>query len=148
MTVITYDAIEDLKNAIINDWNKGSLNAGQKPRVREIWEAKVVGFSNDRREDILLTPLPESIRPFALFGKHYWHEVPINIDIRTYASIARHNTVVKEVARIIKNIIRRSTQGFTDIIIESSTSNNADYRNMFRHTIKLRYRSSQGHDFV
>jgi hypothetical protein len=148
LTIATYDAVLDLKTAITDGWNKGSIKAGQRPRIRELWEAKVVGFASDRREEILIAPLPETIRPFSLFGTHYWQEVPLAIDIRTYDSLERHNVVCKEVARIIKNIVRRAVTNFTDVIIESSTSKSGDYRNMYRHEIRLRYRVSKEHTFV
>lgn len=147
--MISYDSILDLKCALCSQWD-ATCQGGAKPAIDLIWDKKVVGFDGDVTERVIITPLVEVINPFDLYGKAYWHEVPIKIDIRTYQSggLNRQNAVVKEVDRIIKNIIRRTSQGFLQVVIVKHETRNQDYRNMFRHMIDLKYQDVQNHNFV
>ena len=148
--MITYDAILDLQTALTCDWDEGATCAGAAPTVDLVWDKKVVGFDGDVTERIIITPLSEPIKPFALHGDAYWHDLVIKIDVRTYQSggITRQNVVVKEVDRIIKNIIRRTAEGFLQVVILKGETRNQDYRNMFRHIIELRYQGVKDHTFV
>ena len=149
MSVITIDAVLDLKCAFDSDWDATCLG-GAKPSTDIIWDKKVVGFDSDTTERIIIQPLGEPVKPFALHGDAYWHDLMIKIDIRTYKTggINRHNEVIKEVDRIIKNIIRRNTQGFLQVIIGKHETRNADYRNMYRHLIDIKYQDVSNHTFV
>jgi len=143
MTVITYDAVTDIISALTTDWG-----AAPTPTVAREWDTRSVGLDPDTGERIIVKALPEMIKPFQLHGDNYWHEVPIKIDIRTYSTIVRHNTVVQEASRIIKNILRRSAQGFVDVIIIGSEEESYKVRNMFRHIITLKYRTNKAFTFT
>jgi len=140
---IIYDAVDDIICAIDTDWKEGA-----EPRLEPVWEVKAVGFGSSRQEVIYVTPLTENIKPFDLFGKAYWQELPIKLDVRTYRNIQRHKVVVKELHRIIKNIIRRNTQGFLQVELKSSEPVNTEIRNMFRQIITLHYISVETFAFT
>lgn len=145
-SLITYDAVLNLQTELTCGWC--CTCAGTAPSVCLIWEEKAVGIGNIKQEFIFIEPINESIRPFQLHGDTWWHEVIIKVDIRTWTTLARHNTVVKETSRIIKNIIRNADDNFIDVIITGSESKTPEYRNIFRHIITLKYRSSESHTFV
>ena len=147
MTSILYDAMDDLKDAFISCWNDTN-NGGAKPLVELVWERKVTGFGNSKRDTILIEPIKEAITPFQLHGDTHWHELPVKLDIRTYKGKDRHDQVMKESSRIVKNIIRRSNKNFLDVIIKDIEPLTKDYRNMFRDVITLRYRDVESHSFV
>lgn len=149
MTIITYDAICDLKSSLCTQWD-ATCAGGTKPTIDFVWDKKVVGFDGDSTERIMIEPLSEPIKPFDLHGDAYWHDLYIKIDIRSYKSggITRQNQIVKEVTRIIKNIIRRSPQGFVQVILNKSETRNQDYRNMYRHMIDVTYQDVESHTFV
>ena len=152
MTIITYDAIDDLKSALCAQWNATSAG-GAKPSIDIVWDKKVVGFDGDssgNQERIIIEPLSEPIKPFALHGDAYWHDLLIKIDIRSYkdGGTTRMNAIVKETSRIIHNIIRRDAQGFLQVVIAKSETRNQDYRNMYRHMIDLKYSAVKSHTFV
>ncbi len=140
---IIYDAVEDIRCVIDTQWKEA-----REPRIELVWDIKAVGFGSSRQEVIYITPLTESIKPFDLFGKAYWQELPIKLDVRTYTNIKRHKEVVKELHRIIKNIIRRSTQGFLQVELKSSEPVNTEIRNMFRQVITLHYISVETFTFT
>jgi hypothetical protein len=149
MTVITYDAILDLQTALRTCWGEAGCT-GAKPTVDIVWDKKVVGFDSDTTERVLIDPQTEAVKVFALHGDAYWHDLLIKIDVRTYQSggTPRQNIVVKEVTRIIQNIIRRNAQGFLQVVIGNNVTKNGDFRNMFRHVIDLRYQDVNNHTFV
>ena len=149
MTIITYDAIDDLKTALCTQWDATCVG-GTKPTIDFVWDKKVVGFDGDSTERIMIEPLSEPIKPFDLYGTAYWHDLLIKIDIRSYKTggITRQNQIVKEVSRIIKNIIRRSSAGLLQVSINKSETRNQDYRNMYRHLIDLKYSDVESHTFV
>lgn len=145
-SLITYDSVLNLQTELTCGWC--TMCAGTAPAICLIWEEKAVGILNVKRERIFIEPINESIRPFQLHGDTYWHEVIIKVDIRTWTTLTRHNVVVKEVSRIIKNIIRNSDDGFIDVITMGSESKTPEYRNIFRHIFTLKYRSAESHTFV
>lgn len=142
-SLITYDSIINLQSELCSAWTEAP-----KPKIQFIWEEKAVGIGGTKKEYIFITPINETIKAFQLHGDVWWHEVIIKVDIRTWSNLTRHNTVVKEVARIIKNIIRNSDDNFVDVLIMGSESKTPEYRNIFRHVITLRYRSGESHTFV
>ena len=148
MTIITYDAIEDLKCALCTQWDATCLG-GVKPEIDFVWDKKLVGFDGEV-ERIILEPLAEPIKVFALHGDAYWHDLMIKVDIRSYKTggTTRQNEIVKETTRIIQNIIRRTGTGFLQVIIKKSETRNQDYRNMYRHIIDLLYNDVNNHSFV
>ena len=148
MTVIVYDAIADLKTALTCTWN--TCTSGTAPTVDFEWDKKVVGFDSDNTERIIIHAAPEDIKVFALYGTAHWHKVLITLDIRTYQTggLTRQNVVVKEVARILKNMLRRNSQGFLQVVIGKSETKNQDYRNMFRHMQDLIYDDVNSHTFT
>ena len=149
MTIITYDAINDLRSALCAQWDATCVG-GTKPSIDIVWEKKVVGFDGDSTERVIIEPLSEPIKPFALHGDTYWHDLLIKLDIRSYKTggTTRQNAIVKEVTRIIQNIIRRDSQGFLQIQLKKSETRNQDYRNMYRHIIDLQYQAVKDHTFV
>ena len=142
-SLITYDAVLNLQDEICSDWGESP-----KPKILLVWEEKSVGIVNTKQEYIFIEPITESIKPFQLHGDTWWHEVVIKVDVRTWSNLTRHNVVVKETARIIKNIIRNSDDNFVDVIVTGSESMTPDYRNIFRHVITLKYRSAESHTFT
>jgi len=91
----------------------------------------------------LVQPLKEQIESFQLHGDSWKHELPVKVDIRTYKTLVIQNTVVKEVGRILKNILRRATATpvpFIDAHLRGGESYDADYRNMFRYVFTIVYR--------
>ena len=145
---ITYDAVEDMITELSTAWDAGTNSAGAKPRIREVWNVKVVGFGGGKAEEIIITPRDEIIKPFQLHGDTYWHKLPMEIDIRVFSSVRRLNTIVDEVERIVKNMIRRDQQGFTQVVITASKTKVPEYRNVFRHIIYLTYEAAKAHTFV
>jgi hypothetical protein len=145
-----YDAILDLQSALCTQWNAcACVCAGAKPTIDFEWDKKVVGFDGDNTERVIIKPLKEKIKIFDIYGRAHWHDVPIILDVRSYTGgITRQNVIVKEVIRIIKNIIRRSAQGFLQVIIRDSETRNTDYRNMFRHLITLEYQDVDTVTFI
>jgi hypothetical protein len=62
------------------------------------------------------------------------------MEIRTYQDIKRHNSVVKEIVKIIKdNIVG---DNYTDLRIIGSFSKNYQYRNMFSYVVTISYRKA------
>ena len=140
---IIYDAVEDIRNELDTRWKQA-----REPKIEEVWDIRAVGFGSSGQEVIYITPLTENIKPFDLFGKAYWQELPITLDVRTYTNIKRHKEVVKEIHRIIKNIIRRHNQGFIQVILKSSEPMNTEIRNMFRQIITIHYISVESFTFT
>jgi len=149
MTIITYDAVADIISAINDDWNKtGTGGTSKAPRVREVWNTKVTGYGSGTQEEIIIEPIKENIELFALHGDAHKHEVPMKIDIRSYSNSERQNVIVKEVSRIIKNIVRRASQGFIDIRILDVDTLTPQYRNMYRDVISIIYRDVEDFTFT
>ncbi len=144
--IVLYDAILSLQTELKCGWHTDT--GGNTVKAELVWEEKAVGIGNVKNERIFITPIRENITPFALHGDTYWHEIIMKVDIRTWTTLTRHNIVVKEIGRIIKNIIRNADDLFTDVIIMGNETLTPDYRNMFRHVITLKYRSAENHSFT
>ena len=80
----------------------------------------------------------ESIKYFSLGGKNHLHGIDLTLDIRSYQSLDRHEVIMKELARIIKDQIRRV--GFIDLRIAGTIPLSRLYRNMFRHMVRITFR--------
>ena len=102
-----------------------------------------MGFGSDTREVVFLTPRQENIQYFGLYGSNFFHDLSVDLDIRSYYNEDRHNEIVKEVLRIIKANIRGSaTFPYTDLRVMSSYSRSELMRNMYNHIITVSYRKS------
>tara|TARA_R110000737_G_C14577107_1_gene485049 strand:+ start:691 stop:1107 length:417 start_codon:yes stop_codon:yes gene_type:complete len=135
MTITTYDAVNDIIDLVRTKWS--SL---RPPHITKVWEKRTVGFIDDRSDEIIVSPKGENIEYFGLGGTAFWHEQIIELDIRTYQNIDRHNKVVKEIVKIIKENIVGTT--YTDLRVVGSYSRNFQYRNMFSYVITISYRKS------
>ena len=138
MAIATYDVIDDILSMLKTKWNTST--GGQIPRIERIWDEKTIGFGDMevKKGIILIEPMNEGIKYFSLGGTNHLHAIDITLDIRSYQTIDRHNELVKEVARVIKDQITRT--GSVDIRITGTEPLSRLYRNMFRHMIRLRYR--------
>ena len=135
MTITTYDAVDDIISLIKDKW--ANL---RPPHITRVWEKRTVGFIDDRSDEIIVSPKGENIEYFGLGGTAFWHEQIIELDIRTYQDIDRHNNVVKEIVKIIKDNIVGTT--YTDLRVTGSYSRNFQYRNMFSYVLTLSYRKA------
>jgi len=126
--------LNKLKSLIEENWQSPPL-----PEVSPVWKKRTVGFIDDRRDQILLSPRQENVTYFGLFGSDHLHEITLDMDIRTYQDIERHSDIVTEVMRIIKDKIRGSTE-YVDVRILNSVSRNERVRNMFNHIITIDFR--------
>jgi hypothetical protein len=135
MTIITYDSLDDVISLIKSKWSNL-----RPPTISKVWDKRTVGFIDDRSDQVILSPKGESVQIFGLGGSSYFHDQLIELEIRTYQDIDRHNSVVKEIAKIIKDNITGST--YTDLRIISSLSKNFQYRNMFSYVLTISYRKS------
>ena len=138
---ILYDVVEDLKLRLCNDWCVPVMCA-PKPRFDFIWDEKSTGFVGSTQSIVLIQPLKEVITAFQLHGDVWRHDVPVKIDIRTYKNLAVQNTTVKEVGRILKNILRRagaSPVPFIQAYLRGYESIDEKYRNMFRGVFTIMY---------
>lgn len=138
MAIATYDVIDDIILMLKSKWNT-SLG-GEIPRMERIWDEKTIGFGDMsiKKGIILLEPMDENIQYFSLGGTDHLHAIDITLDVRSYQSLDRHDELVKEISRIIKDQIART--GSVDIRITGTEPLSRLYRNMFRHMIKIRYR--------
>jgi hypothetical protein len=135
MTILTYDSLDDVISLIKSKWSNL-----RPPTISKIWDKRTVGFIDDRSDQVVISPLSENIKIFGLGGSSYWHDQMIQVEIRTYQDIDRHNSVVKEIVKIIKDNITGTT--YTDLRILSSQSQNFKYRNMFSYILTLSYRKA------
>jgi hypothetical protein len=133
MTITTYDAVDDIISLIKTKWSNL-----RPPHINKIWEKRTVGFIDDRSDELLISPKGEDIAYFGLGGSSFWHNQILELEIRTYQDIKRHNKVVKEVVKIIKDNIVGTT--YTDLRVIGSFSRNYQYRNMFSYVVTLSYR--------
>lgn len=133
MAIALYESLDDMETLIKDNWSLGNL-----PILSKSYEQKAVGFIDARRNVILISPKKEEIQYWGLFGTDHLSEVDIEVDVRTYMNQAHHNDIIKEIAKIIKDNIRRTN--FVDLRVLASVSENDSYRNMFRHTLTVRYR--------
>ena len=135
MTITTYDAVDDIISLIKTKW--ANL---RPPHITRVWEKRTVGFIDDRSDEIIVSPKGENIQYWGLGGSAFWHEQIVELDIRTYQDIDRHNNVVKEIVKIVKDNIVGST--YTDLRVIGSYSRNFQFRNMFSYVITLSYRKA------
>jgi hypothetical protein len=135
MAITTYDAVDDIISLIKSKWSNL-----RPPTISKVWDKRTVGFIDDRSDQVILSPKGEDINYFGLGGSAFWHDQMIEMEIRTYQDIDRHNSVVKEIVKIIKDNITGST--YTDLRVIGSFSKNYQYRNMFSYVVTISYRKS------
>jgi len=135
MTITTYDALDDIISLIKSKWSNL-----RPPTISKVWDKRTVGFIDDRSDQVILSPKGEDISYFGLGGSAFWHDQMIEMEIRTYQDIKRHNSVVKEIVKIIKeNIVG---DNYTDLRVIGSFSKNYQYRNMFSYVVTISYRKA------
>jgi hypothetical protein len=135
MTIVTYDAVDDIIDLVRTKWSNL-----RPPHITKVWEKRTVGFIDDRSDEIIVSPKGENIEYFGLGGSSFWHEQIIELDIRTYQDIKRHDKVVKEVVKIIKENITGTS--YTDLRVIGSFSRNYLFRNMYSYVLTLSYRKA------
>jgi|TARA_R110002020_G_scaffold703_6_gene3477 hypothetical protein len=135
MAITTYDAVDDIISLIKTKWSNL-----RPPTISKVWDKRTVGFIDDRSDQVILSPKGEDINYFGLGGSAFWHDQMIEMEIRTYQDIDRHNSVVKEIVKIIKDNITGTT--YTDLRVIGSFSKNYQYRNMFSYVVTISYRKS------
>jgi hypothetical protein len=129
-----YDAATTLINLLNDNWT-----AGQVPEITKAWKKRSTGFIDDRRDQIIVTPKTEKVNYFSLYGTDHWHDITIDLDVRTYQDDVRHNDIVKEIIKIITDKIRGGTD-YTDLRVISSYTRNQFMRNMFNHILTVSMR--------
>ena len=138
MGIAIYDTIDDVISMIKTKWNTGS--GGVIPRIERIWDEKTIGFGDQEisKGIILIEAMDESVKYFSLYGVDHMHTIDLTLDVRSYQNLDRHNIIMKEVTRIIKDQIRR--EGFIDLRIAGTVPLSRLYRNMFRHMVRITFR--------
>ena len=135
MAITTYDAVDDIISLIKSKWSNL-----RPPTISKVWDKRTVGFIDDRSDQVILSPKGEEIQYFGLGGSAFWHNQIIEMEIRTYQDIDRHNSVVKEIVKIIKDNITGTT--YTDLRVIASFSKNYAYRNMYSYVVTISYRKA------
>jgi|TARA_R110002124_G_scaffold87105_1_gene224560 hypothetical protein len=128
-----YASVETAKNLIIDNWSLSS-----QPDITFVWEEKTTGFMDDRRDFILLTPTNEDPQYFGLYGSDFLHHITIKIEVHSFQNLQHHENLVNEVFRIVKANIRGTD--YVDLLLTQSSHNNDLYRNIYRHTVIMKYR--------
>ena len=128
-----YDTAQNLKDLIIDNWTVAT-----QPQVSFKWEERTTGFMDDKKDMILISPTNENPQYFGLYGQDFFHEIYCNIDITTFQNIKHNQDIVDEIFRIVKANIRGIE--YVDLMLMSSSHNNDLYRNIYRHTIVMKYR--------
>jgi len=138
MTIALYDTIDDVISMIKIKWNTNT--GGVIPRIERIWDEKTIGFGDQEisKGIILIEAMDESVKYFSLYGVDHMHTIDLTLDVRSYQNLDRHNIIMKEVTRIIKDQIRR--EGFIDLRIAGTVPLSRLYRNMFRHMVRITFR--------
>ena len=135
MGIITYDAVDEIKSLLKTKWS-----SIRPPMVSAIWDKRTDGFMDDTKDQLIIYPKDEVINYFGLNGSNFWHEQILELEIRTYKDIKRHNEVVKKVVNVIKdNIIGTN---YTDLRVIGSYSKNYLYRNMYSYVLTISFRKS------
>ena len=134
MGTAVYDAADTVVSLLKDNWT-----AGRIPNVQKAWDKRSVGFGDSKSPQIILTPKTENVTYFGLYGSDFWHDVTIDLDIRSYQNDVRHNDIVKEVIKIIKAQIRGGTD-YTDLRVIASYSRSHYMRNMFNHIVTVSLR--------
>ena len=128
-----YASVDTAKNLIIDNWSLSS-----QPDITFVWEEKTTGFMDDRRDFILLTPTNEDPQYFGLYGSDFLHHISIKIEVHSFQNLQHHENLVNEVFRIVKANIRGTD--YVDLLLTQSSHNNDLYRNIYRHTVIMKYR--------
>ena len=128
-----YQSAETAKNLIIDNWSLSS-----QPDITFIWEEKTTGFMDDRRDFVLITPTNEDPQYFGLYGQDFLHTIYVKIEIHSFQNLQHHEDLTDEVFRIVKANIRGTT--YVDLMLMQSNHENDLYRNIYRHTIVMKYR--------
>jgi|TARA_R110000803_G_scaffold155876_1_gene220440 hypothetical protein len=128
-----YASVDTAKNLIIDNWSLSS-----QPDITFVWEEKTTGFMDDRRDFILLTPTNEDPQYFGLYGSDFLHHITIKIEVHSFQNLQHHENLVNEVFRIVKANIRGTD--YVDLLLTQSSHNNDLYRNIYRHTVIMKYR--------
>jgi len=138
MGIAIYDTIDDVISMIKTKWNTST--GGVIPRIERIWDEKTIGFGDQEisKGIILIEAMDEDVKYFSLYGADHMHTIDLTLDVRSYQNLDRHNVIMKELARIIKDQIRRD--GFVDLRIVGTIPLSRLYRNMFRHMIRVTFR--------
>tara|TARA_Y100000310_G_C20686401_1_gene819289 strand:- start:1476 stop:1904 length:429 start_codon:yes stop_codon:yes gene_type:complete len=138
MTIALYDTIDDVISMIKTKWNTST--GGVIPRIERIWDEKTIGFGDQEisKGIILIEAMDESVKYFSLYGADHMHTIDLTLDVRSYQNLDRHDVIMKEVTRIIKDQIRR--EGFIDLRIAGTVPLSRLYRNMFRHMVRITFR--------
>ena len=138
MGIAIYDTIDDVISMIKTKWNTST--GGVIPRIERIWDEKTIGFGDQEisKGIILIEAMDEDVKYFSLYGADHMHTVDLTLDVRSYQNLDRHNVIMKELARIIKDQVRR--EGFVDLRIVGTIPLSRLYRNMFRHMIRITFR--------
>ena len=135
MGIITYDAVDEIKSLLKTKWS-----SIRPPMVSAIWDKRTVGFMDDRKDQLIIYPKNEVINYFGLNGSNFWHEQILELEIRTYRDIKRHNEVVKKVVNVIKDNITGTN--YTDLRVIGSYSKNYRFLNMYAYVLTLSFRKS------
>tara|TARA_B110000014_G_C20120908_1_gene593943 strand:+ start:1917 stop:2333 length:417 start_codon:yes stop_codon:yes gene_type:complete len=135
MGIITYDAVDEIKSLLKTKWS-----SIRPPMVSAIWDKRTVGFMDDRKDQLIIYPKNEVINYFGLGGSNFWHEQILELEIRTYRDIKRHNEVVKKVVNVIKDNITGTN--YTDLRVIGSYSKNYRFRNMYAYVLTISFRKS------
>ena len=138
MTIAIYDTIDDVISMIKTKWNTST--GGVIPRIERIWDEKTIGFGDQEisKGIILIEAMDEDVKYFSLYGADHMHTINLTLDVRSYQNLDRHNVIMKELARIVKDQIRRTS--FVDLRIVGTVPLSRLYRNMFRHMIRVTFR--------
>ena len=128
-----YASANTAKNLIVDNWTLSS-----QPDITFVWEERTTGFMDDRRDFILLTPTNEDPQYFGLYGSDFLHHITIKIEIHSFQNLQHHENIVNEVFRIVKANIRGTD--YVDLLLTQSAHNNDLYRNIYRHTVVMKYR--------
>ena len=138
MGIAIYDTIDDVISMIKTKWNTST--GGVIPRIERIWDEKTIGFGDQEisKGIILIEAMDEDVKYFSLYGADHMHTIDLTLDVRSYQNLDRHNVIMKELARIIKDQIRRD--GFIDLRIVGTIPLSRLYRNMFSHMIRITFR--------
>ena len=138
MAIGIYDAIDDVIDMIKAKWNTST--SGSIPRISRIWDEKAIGFGDIEIQNgyVLIEAMDEDVKYFSLYGADHMHTITLTLDVRSYQNLDRHEVIMKELARVIKDQVRRT--GFVDLRIIGTVPLSRLYRNMFRHMIRITYR--------
>ena len=128
-----YQSAETAKNLIKDNWTLSS-----QPDITFVWEERTTGFMDDRRDFILITPTNEDPQYFGLYGSDFLHHISVKVEVHSFQNLQHHENIVNEVFRIVKANIRGTD--YVDLLLTQSSHNNDLYRNIYRHTIIMKYR--------